>query len=78
MYRFPFAVTLRMYVSETHCSISFDFMICVLVAVTFHGPNAKSCLLLLKPWDVMFRSWANIHERTASVKRADSIADIHQ
>ena len=69
MYTFPFAVTLiYASVNKTHCSISFDFMMCVLVAVTFHGPNAKSCLLLLNPCDVMFRIWANIHEGTVSVK----------
>lgn len=36
-----------------HLSISLDFMIWFVEAVTFHGPKVKSCLLLLKPCGII-------------------------
>uniref|UniRef100_A0A0E9TEA0 Uncharacterized protein n=1 Tax=Anguilla anguilla TaxID=7936 RepID=A0A0E9TEA0_ANGAN len=42
-----------MCISSARRSMSLDFMMWVFSAVTFHGPNVKSCLLLLNPWDIM-------------------------
>ena len=41
--------------------MSLDFMMWFLAAVTFHGPKVKSCLLLLKPWDIIVDSEPNIN-----------------
>lgn len=52
--------------------MSLDFMMWFLAAVTFHGPKVKSCLLLLKPCDIIVDREANInckrdHERMSVI-----------
>lgn len=46
---------------QSHRSMSLDFMMWFLAAVTLHGPKLKSCLLLLKPWDIIVDSEVNIN-----------------
>lgn len=59
---------------NTHCSISLDFIIWVFAEVTFHGPNGKSCLLLLKPWENV-----DIAEGVVLIQRTQSlwVKDLH-
>ena len=45
----PYSIIL----GDAYRSMSFDFIMWVFSEVTFHGPNVKSCLLLLNPWDIM-------------------------
>lgn len=45
----------------SHRSMSLDFMMWSLAAITFHGPKVKSCLLLLKPCDIIVEREANIN-----------------
>lgn len=44
--------------------MSLDFMMWFLEAVTFHGPKLKSCLLLLKPCDIIMDREASINCKT--------------
>lgn len=37
----------------SHLSMSLDFMMWFLAAVTFHGPKVKSCLLLLNMFEII-------------------------
>lgn len=44
-----------------HRSMSLDFMMWFLAAVTFHGPKVKSCMLLLNPCDIILNREANMN-----------------
>ncbi len=49
--------------AASHRSMSLDFMMWFLPAVTLHGPKGKSCLLLLKPCDIIVDREANMNCR---------------
>lgn len=44
---------------NTYRSISLDFMMWFFAAVTFHDPKVKSCLLLLKPCNIIAKRDTN-------------------
>lgn len=44
---------------DTYRSMSLDFMMWFFAAVTFHDPKVKSCLLLLKPCNIIAKRDTN-------------------